>query len=149
MKYHDEGYLFEQDYILQLSVDIAKEVGFKIFNIDIFRDVIVGAEEIGSNKEVLKEISDNLRAIRRKTTDEYLLIYCLCTKLRDLGYKAELTYALVSKVLYMEPNTVRTRYFEQKKKYKHVDTQNLIKTHDLEFRINRGDRKNKLAINPD
>jgi len=132
---HESEYVFEQDYIVELSKEIAKEIGFQLFVVDAFRDVLVSVEELKSHTKLLKETSRNLQIYRRKARDSHIFIYCLCETLRDIGYKAEDTYEEISKIVYMENTSVRRRYFEQKKQIKGLHYKNLIKTNDLDSRI--------------
>lgn len=128
------GITDEDDYLLTLSIEILEQVGFLSLVSDKIRFSLVGLEEYG-NEEELKNARDALSAKKRESRDKYIFLYCLCEVLRAQGYGAEKSYELVAELLVMPSTTVRTRYFEQKKKFKDTSTQNLIQTHNIQYDI--------------
>jgi len=145
----DHGCVFEEDYIVKLSVEIAKEVGFQLFVIDWLRDVLVSVEELGTYKEMLKKASDGLLSHRKDTKGEYIFIFCLCEFLKNKGYKLEDAYKQLNPILNRADTSIRRRYYQLKKemKQKGVDYRNLIKIHGYEFKINQTIKKmNKISV---
>jgi len=74
----------EFNFVINLSSEIAQDVGYQMFLVDMIRDAFVNSEEMGIFKRGLDKTTYNLMSHGQEKRIDYIFIYCVCESLRAI-----------------------------------------------------------------
>lgn len=128
-----------------IIIDVVGRVGFKAFNITIFKNFVTLAAELTYVpayerylERLIEALNDPFFNKTEMTKKRYWFIYVLVEGLREKGLGLRESFRRANKLLNIPRGTIQTRYFEIKKevKVKKLSLKHIIREHHLYRSLN-------------